>query len=336
MRRIKIMACAIALGLAAPATAVIVTSSVIMAADEYTPDDVTALIELIDPLAPDELDVKKARDAYDSLTMAKRMQVKGYEKLEAAEKWIAAQGVILPVEDKQIMLKKTAGEVTLYVTDYTDRSTILAVYAPSPDSPQLSLVSPGSMMYDVSGTNNAIENDDCEIAVTKKPEYVQIDIVRLTPGTWTLKSSTDVTFVVADYIGSKPIASEDDASASQKTDSKQETSSGSPIMAIIAILACIGLFVGAKFIKFDKKPKKPENVEEEPEELSEEEQKKLFAEEWAKLSKKQEEEEKNIQNAPEKQPEDKRLYETVRYDEEDGDDGIEELTDEDFFGKKRF
>lgn len=296
--------------------------------------EVEALISRIDSLpTKDDLgeqyvqEVKSLMEMYTNLPMSQKMYVSNYEKLNESYKKFFKEGFITSEEDLEVKQyeqkaerqsrKKASGTVESQVTEYVfkmesdQKATIMVRYTSDQNNDgifekpdRVVLVSPSAKSYPV--TNTSIEMEDGEsikAQLTWAPAFLQIDLEKAEPGTWSVETSVPVTIsqqayagdvseIQAEQLDNKEGSKDDEtdnknkdtSSNSEKEESEsaedyvdddehnavEESKEGSKSMGILGIAAIVGVFAFLKIRKSGGLGKGGSNKEEKKEEMSDE------------------------------------------------------------------
>ena len=312
---------------------------------EASPASVESLISSIDGEYPKEEDVKIAREAVETLTMAQKVNVKNYNLLRAAEQKIAERTGSRPDSGQ-----KRGTKYSFRISEYVPKVTITVKYMTDTDgdgimeAPVLSMTSPTGAAIKIPGDKDSIQSSWYDFTITRTQSGATINVLKAENGTWTVEADNEVFFTLSDY-AEQPSYEEVDPSAAvpttapeKSTDTKKK--SNSSIGPVIGLCACVGILVFLFIMmkktpssKNDKKTKKKEETDTDGEQSEEEYQAELQRL-LADFTKSKEAKEQPAKAEPKNTPvveEDSRLFESVLVsdvNETPEDDGITPLSDD--------
>lgn len=284
-------------------------------------------------------DVSAAREAYDSLTMAQKLQIEDYEVLEKAEEEYPQTQQDSRTEDTQ--KQKNGTEYSFRISDYLQQVTLTIHYVVDKDGdgvmdlPDITLTSPDGDIYRIDQADTELTNEKCSVEILQTENYVQLNIAEAENGIWTADSSLRVVFELSDYAGTRA----DSFTPVGENNGEQNTTAEEGYGNIPVLILVFGLIVLILFLLLGKLPlrlDKSERAEEDdhsPKPLTAEEELAKIREEWEKTKKQYDDAEEDLPKNRKK--EESSLAETIEDLDEEEDDGIEEL-DDGFFMNSRF
>lgn len=337
------------------------------AATETAPDAlsnterVSAMLAALDIENPNADAVREARAAYEALSMAQKMRVEGLERLTAAEAALSEEAketttptetVPVNTQDPDRVTQKSGTQYSFRINQYLCQLTLTIRYQTDEDNdgrmdpPSITLISPTGKEFEIRD-KTSVKGDGLDIDVMHTPSFTQVDVTQATDGTWEVKTSNKVLFVLSDYAGVKPSESfaevttnESESAQSTENDNGNNNGAMKGVLLLVGFIAfVIVLFVMMKKLpqmtekkqtkaKEDKAKKEAEIEEREAKEMAD------FLMEWKKMNQEYDddpEDEPVNKKKKNDQVEDERLMETVRDDE-----GLEIIPDHDPFAKSRF
>lgn len=266
-------------------------------------DNITAVISAIDSLpTTDDLtdayasQVKSVWDAYQDLTMAEKINVSNYEKLEKEYSMMVDSGAVvddeITAQEEQNKIDKTREEVKVSekteaaATDYTfqvssSQPSLSVVIRYTTDSNgdnkgdvpnRIVLVSPNGTTTPVSNTSSKMNDDTMDIALTWTNNFLQMDIASASEGKWTISTDIPVTYSAMDYAGGQQTIQPEEEPEKVEEESEEETESKEtkeepkkksilPIVGGFAFIIAmiVGLVFGFKKVGGPSSSKKPKN-----------------------------------------------------------------------------
>ena len=223
--------------------------------------------------------------AYDALTMAEKLEVENYYKLEHICSAAAKAGYIEirenPVSDdearasrEQVTLEESANtetgsaEYIFQTTTSSDEMSIVIHYLTDingdgeGDAPsRIVLTSPKGNTTPLANTNTRLLDDTMDIGLVWERTFVQLDIAYAEHGKWKITTSDPVTFSRMPYAGIRQeiTANDDKVLEDAEVIKEPEEKKGPGTGAIISIIALVGslIFILKRFvIKPSWKPKR--------------------------------------------------------------------------------
>lgn len=269
-------------------------------------EDITAVITAIDSLpssedlndsyAPQVEDIWKA---YQELTMAEKINVSNYDKLEKEYKMLLDSGAIVDneaaAEEEQSKIDRernsvaVSGKTEAQTTDYTfqissSQPALSVVIRYTTDANgdndgdvpgRIVLVSPNGTSTPVSNATSNMSDDTMDIALTWTKNYLQMDIASASEGKWTISTDIPVTYSAIDYAGGQQVIEPESETAAAKVTEQvytEETEAGEiaaepkkasvlPLVGGLALIIAmiVGLIIGFKKVGKTSSSKKPTN-----------------------------------------------------------------------------
>lgn len=231
------------------------------AGEESAVDHVVSLISMLEGDGLTQENVQTAKEAYDALTMAEKLEVENYDLLEAAmEEFPESADTNGEVnQNKEDNKKQKNGtSYSFRISSYQSQITLKLRYVVDTDgdgtmdAPDVSVTSPANVIYDVSEDENALSMDDCAMELIRTSEYMQINVSYAAEGIWTVGTSERVIFELSEYQGEsqnaefEPLSAEGSADADSSEGSTKEKKGTSPAVLLIFLVAVIGIFVAIK------------------------------------------------------------------------------------------
>ena len=329
-----------------PTTAFATEQTTTVSIEEVTPATVDDMIHDIDIEHPKEEEVKAAREAYESLTQAQKVQVKNFTLLREAEQAIAERSGANPDSDK-----KRGTKYSFRISEYVQKVTLSVSYMTDADSdgimdePNLTFLSPTGATIPVPKDQDVIQSSWYEFAIRRTPSGTTIDVLKAENGTWTIEADNEVIYQLSDYAEQPSyeeltVTKEPQVTTAPEVVTEPGDEEPTPWFALILCIVCLVTVVVLLVMIFKpagpKAPKKPKKGE--PDEIPGEEknENQKFQEELDYLMTtfaKSREEEAARNNAAKVVEEDSRLFESVLAEDLPEDDGITPLGQENKGGK---
>lgn len=211
-----------------------------------TPAVVEDLISAIDEDYPEEEDVRAAKEAYDGLTMAQKVNVKNYAVLRRAEQTLAERDNATPTESK-----KRGTRYSFRISEYLPKATITVKYLTDTDGdgvmeePSLKLSSPTGKQIDLPNNETSVKSSWYDFSIDRTKSGATINVLMAESGTWTVEADNEVFFELSDYTEQPSYEEISKATKDAKEDvskpaeEKSEPMEFKTILAIIMIPICI-------------------------------------------------------------------------------------------------
>lgn len=213
--------------------------------------DISALMSRIDALpsvddvtADDADEVVRLKKTYDSLSLSDRLQVSNSDKLTAICDKLEESGVISTTsgteQDNARTDAPTDGDTAVQTTRYrfamqqdTSLSLVMRFVTDidgdgSGDFPdRMVLTDPYGNTTPVTRSASALHDDTMDVDLVWTKNFLQLDIRSMTPGTWTIETSSPVTVSRMAYAGAKKTIKPE--STSVQAPAEGETAVATPV-----------------------------------------------------------------------------------------------------------
>ena len=269
----------------------------------YTASEVDELISTIDTENPDQASVAKAKEAYESLSMAEQLAVENYDTLLETEKALNMDSDSTNQDSEDTANQKNGDSYTIRFSSYMPQATLSIRFVTDEDgdgkmdAPNIIITSPTNEIYEIEEEESTLQTAECEIDILRADSYIQLNVSSASDGVWTFKTSNRVIFESSDYKGNEepanfsPSTENADSGEDTETGSKTTTSKGtSPLILVVFAGVVAGLFVFIKKMpsgnkKQDKKTsgsasKTLSDSDEDKEDTSAEDEIRKIKEEW--------------------------------------------------------
>ncbi len=271
----------------------------------YTASEVDELISTIDTENPDQASVAKAKEAYESLSMAEQLAVENYDTLLETEKALNMDSDSTNQDSEDTANQKNGDSYTIRFSSYMPQATLSIRFVTDEDgdgkmdAPNIIITSPTNEIYEIEEEESTLQTAECEIDILRADSYIQLNVSSASDGVWTFKTSNRVIFESSDYKGNEepatfsPSTENTDSSEDIDMSNKATSSKGTNPLILVAFAGVVAvLFIFIKKMptankKTDKKTfratnKTLSNSDEDKEDTSAEDEIRKIKEEWEK------------------------------------------------------
>ena len=239
--------------------------------------------------------IMELRSAYENLSMAEKVHVRGLDVLESAEavmeisyseadelsedpETMAGMHYAFEIRDDRLM----ASLSIRYMTDENKDGSI--------DCPELILVSPSGEEIPIRKNTNTMSGNNLTLDMVWEDTFVQLDIRSADMGLWQVKSSNVVYFSLGEYIGREQDAEfesvDTDETEGETTKKVRHTSRSAAVLKALwplLLATVLGAGVIVAILVFSRRKKKARSLKKQDEDNYDDGEDELTEEEYRKM-----------------------------------------------------